>query len=229
MVQPLVTEVDWSHLLRGIPEWVPPALPTLIIAPHPDDETLGCGGLIAAQRARDVDVTIAAITDGENAYADNTGLRGIRRAEQHAALARLGVPQEKIVRLEFPDSDIRSHEHELTQRITEIVTAGTLLVAPWRGDFHADHQACGRAAETAARRSGARLVSYFFWTWHMISPDSLAGLKLRIFPMSPTYAAVKASALLEHRSQLIHEGGDPILPEELLAPARRPFEVFAIS
>lgn len=45
----------------------------VVVAPHPDDEVLGCGGLIAAARAAGVPVLIIALTDGEQAYPDEPG------------------------------------------------------------------------------------------------------------------------------------------------------------
>lgn len=55
-----------SQLLQGSPRLV-------VVAPHPDDEVLGCGGLIAAARAAGVPVLIIALTDGELAYPDEPG------------------------------------------------------------------------------------------------------------------------------------------------------------
>lgn len=47
----------------------------VVVAPHPDDEVLGCGGLIAAARAAGMPVLIIALTDGEQAYPDEPGWR----------------------------------------------------------------------------------------------------------------------------------------------------------
>jgi LmbE family N-acetylglucosaminyl deacetylase len=229
MITPLVKEADWLGALKTLPSWVPSAKPILIVAPHPDDESLGAGGFIASQRARGIEITVAAVTDGENAYTDARGLRELRRHEQTKALARLGVARENIVRFELPDSDVESREPELTTRLADLISQNTHLIAPWKGDFHPDHQACGRAAEDAARRTGATLTSYFFWTWHRGCVDLLKELPLRRFALDDELLRAKSEALLCHRSQLSWKGGDPILPEELLAPARRPFEVFSVS
>jgi LmbE family N-acetylglucosaminyl deacetylase len=228
MIQPLVRDIEWLGLLRDLPEWTPPKKSTLVIVPHPDDETLGAGGFIAVQRSRGVDITVVAVTDGEHAYADNAGLRETRRSEQTAALAQLGVPPEKIIRLEMPDSAVETREHQLADKLASLASAGTLIVAPWRGDFHPDHQACGRAAQQAAQLSGAALASYFFWTWHMVEPELVDGLPLKAFRLSTAFADAKAKALQQHRSQLFRADGDPILPEELLGPSKWPFEIFAI-
>jgi LmbE family N-acetylglucosaminyl deacetylase len=226
MIVSVVNEAEWAAALNRLPVWNPPEAPMLVLAPHPDDETLGAGGLIKAQRLRGLDVSIAAVTDGEKAYADTEGLAAVRRVEQTEAVARLGVKSEKIVRFGLPDGSVASREQELVERLAALVSQDTHLVAPWKGDFHADHEACGRAAEQVAYLTGARLTSYFFWTWHFGTVPLIAALSLRRFLLTPELLAAKTAALACHRSQLIREAGDPVLPESLLGPARRSFEVF---
>jgi LmbE family N-acetylglucosaminyl deacetylase len=229
MIVPIVEEHEWINRLDALASWQPPAASLLVIAPHPDDETLAVGGLIAAQRAKGLEVIVAAVTDGENAYPDFPGLGDLRSGEQREALKRLGVDADNIVRLRLSDSDVASQEPALIEQLMPLVSRSTSIVAPWRGDFHPDHEACGRAAEEVARRTGARLISYFFWTWHRGTTGILRDLTLRSFPLNDELLLAKSEALLCHRSQLIRESGDPILPESLLAPARRSFEVFSIG
>lgn len=226
-----ISEVEWKHALSGLPVWGAPSVPLLVVSPHPDDETLGCGGLIAAERRRGAQVLVAAVTDGEHAYPGEEGgpaLAATRRLEQQQALARLGVAPESILRFGLTDSDVAAKEPELVERLIEHLTPDSCLVAPWEGDFHPDHQACGRAAAEAAGRTGARLISYFFWTWHRGTPQTIAGLPLASFPLDEELLRAKTEALACHRSQLERVGGGPVLPPELLGPAQRPFEVFLV-
>jgi LmbE family N-acetylglucosaminyl deacetylase len=229
MIVPLVFEDEWLAALKDLPAWAPLPMRVVVVAPHPDDETLGAGGFIAAQCFHGREVIVVAVTDGESAYGYDPSLGTLRESEQRNALARLGVPAANIVRLRLPDSDIASHETRLVDHLMTYVTKDTHLVAPWRGDFHPDHEACGRAAERVANRTGGRLSSYFFWTWHRGTTATLGALSLRSFSLSPDHLRSKSEALRCHRSQLTHKSGKPILPDKLLAPARRPFEVFCIS
>ncbi|MFL6415797.1 MAG: PIG-L deacetylase family protein [Bryobacteraceae bacterium] len=224
-----VDEAEWLAVLGSLPEWNPPSIPTLIVAPHPDDETLGAGGLIAAQRSRGLEVRVAAVTDGESAYPDVADLASRREEEQANALGRLSVPRDGIARLHFPDGNVSSFEAELEERLTPMISRETLVVAPWKGDHHPDHEACGRVAEKIAKRSGATLCSYFFWIWHWGNLGEIGTLPVQRFSLSSELVRVKEEALSFHRTQLEREGGDPVLPELLLRPARRPFEVFAIE
>ena len=228
MVIPVTGETEWAHGLRALPSWMPSSAPTVVVAPHPDDETLSVGGLIAALRAGGVDVTIVAVTDGEHAYTENAGLAALRCLEQTCALARLGVPGEKIVRLRLVDSSLARQENELVARLRPLITADTQVFAPWIGDFHPDHEACARAAAVAAADVGAKLISYFFWTWHRGTLATVAGLELRKFELSEESLTAKSEALTCHVSQLVHAPEPEILPNNLLWPARMPFEVFAL-
>lgn len=228
-IVPLVDEEEWLGLLNPLPVWHVPSKPILLVSPHPDDETLGAGGLIRGQYLCGCDVTVAAVTDGENAYPGTAGLGELRRVEQTDALAKLGVDADNIIRFALPDSNVVAKEQELTERLTDLTSQDTHIVAPWSGDFHPDHQACGRAAQQAARNKGASLTWYFFWTWHFGNPSTIAALDLLRFPLPPDLLRTKLEALSCHRSQLHWVTGDPILPERLLVPAKRSFEVFAAA
>ena len=125
------------------------------------------------------------------------------------------------------DSGVSDQERELELALSSIITRESHVIAPWTGDFHPDHEACGRAAATVARKAGARLSWYFFWTWHRGTFSLLQDLPLKSFTFEDPLREQKWGALLCHKSQLEHPSGEPILPEHLLAPARRNFEVFA--
>jgi LmbE family N-acetylglucosaminyl deacetylase len=222
------TEETWIESLRRVPDWMPEERSTVIVAPHPDDETLGAGGLIATQRSRQIPVTLLAVTDGEAAYPDVFDLGRTRQLEQLHAAEALGVSGDSVIRFGLRDSAVAGSEAELTDRIEACIDSNSLLVSPWQRDPHPDHEACGRAAAAAASRAGAILICYFFWTWHRFRPECLNGLPLRRLPLSADALSRRVKALACHRSQLHRDEGMPILPASFLAPARRPFEIFGI-
>lgn len=226
MIEPLVSETKWAPVWQAATPWQPSDRNMLVIAPHPDDETLAAGGLIARQTSRDVPIHVVAVTDGENAYNDGIDLTFRRSLEQTSALKRLGVDFSSITRLKLTDSGISAQEELLAELLMPFVSQDTHILAPWTGDFHPDHEACGRAACEVARRSGAALTFYFFWTWHRGRPGLLNGLPLKSVSLSVEDQLAKAEAMSQYRSQLEHASGQPILPEELLWPARQSCEVF---
>ncbi len=230
VITPLVDDASWLRQHSSLPPWQPPTVPTLVVAPHPDDETLGAGALVATLRASDVPVTVVAATDGENCYDlpqdEREGIRRTREAEQERALSCLGVAADHLYRLRLTDSGLHLLEPEITAQLMKLAAPGMHMLAPWTGDFHPDHEACARAAVTVAHAKGLQLTYYFFWTWHRGDLATLEGLPLRRFQPDETALQAKRDALQEHRSQLEWPGCDPILPAHLLGPAAWPFEVF---
>jgi LmbE family N-acetylglucosaminyl deacetylase len=225
---PLINEETWVNVLKDVPGWNPPERPLVVVSPHPDDETLGAGGLIAEWKKRNIPVVVIAVTDGEAAYPEWKELGTVRAREQEAALAELGVGTKDIVRLRLPDGQVASHEQELRTLIGTLVTSDSLVIAPWHKDFHPDHEACGRVAEQAASEAGAMLASYLIWTWHRGEVPLVASLPLRRFLLADELCGKRAKALSQHRSQLDRETGMPILPESVLGPARRRFETYVV-
>ncbi len=223
---PITAEDDWLSCLSDVPHWPPPLVPTIVLAPHPDDETLGAGGLIARLRAHGVPVMVLAITDGEGAYADTPDLNRLRVPEQTEALTRLGVDETMIERLGIPDRFVSEHEEELVAALRLVAQGCTQIIAPWPHDFHPDHEAAGRAALRIAAQANVPLFYYLFWTWHRGTPETLAGLPLTALPLTEAERATKLYALAAHTSQMSHEDGEPILSARLLQPAERAFEIY---
>lgn len=206
------------------------AAPPLVVAPHPDDEILGVGGLIALLGTAEV----LAVTDGEASHPGSTvhtppALAGIRRQETTRALARLGLHRPTVHRLAHPDGGI--DESALTGQIAAHLTPGRLCLATWRGDGHPDHEAVGRAAAAACADSGAVLLEYPIWTWHWAVPgdDRVPWHRARRVDLPPAVRAAKAAAVAEFRSQITALGPEPadapVLPAHVLARFARPFEV----
>jgi LmbE family N-acetylglucosaminyl deacetylase len=225
-IVPLTPEAEWLPAFLNLADWEPPFVPTLVLAPHPDDETLGAGGLIAKLRRAGVPVTIVAITDGENAYAGTHRLGDIRVLEQTEAVQRLGVPERMIHRLHLPDRAVSDHEDQLVERLLPLVTADMHLVAPWQRDFHPDHEAAGRAAARVAQANNLPITYYLFWTWHRGNPSILDELPMTKLPLTEAELTSKLHALQAYVSQFEHGDGQPILSPELLVPAQRAFEVY---
>lgn len=187
----------------------------VVVAPHPDDEVLACGLLLATAAERGVPVTVIAVTDGEAAYPgyDHDALARLRCAEQHAALAEVGVPDTSVQRLRLADGAVGLQVDELAEAIHAVCTPGTLLVAPSVHDWHPDHEACGVAARSAARASGIAHWSSLFWAHH--HPQALIRSRPRLlrFGGSARHVEARRRAVGCHRSQFRHplDGGSPIL------------------
>src|SRR6185295_10687464 len=142
----------------------------LIIAPHPDDEVIGAGGLI--QRAGEVRVVF--VTAGENnpwpqrvmqrrwliTSADRAAWGAMRRREAAASLEVLGARSDAMIFLDFPDQQITRLARQGDQSLTELLRGvirdfqPSLLVSTSAQDFHADHRAVAWFAHHAVRGIG---------------------------------------------------------------------------
>ncbi len=215
--------------------------PALILAPHQDDESLGCGGLIAAACAAGMPPLVVFLTDGTGSHPNSTThppavLRALREREARAATAILGLSPDRLVFLRLPDR-FAPHAGPDFERAVRAVAmligrhgCGRLL-APWRHDPHCDHLAAHLIARQAAARAGIGLVSYPIWGWTLSDDPPLAG------PM-PTghrldisaHLPAKCRAIAAHASQLGRVVSDDAngfaLTDAMLANFQTPYEVF---
>jgi len=216
----------WSSRLAGLPIRTVPPGPIVVVAPHPDDETLGAGGLIswAARHGRDVVVVVC--TDGEAAF-PSVDIGRIRRAEFDEAIAVLtGGRGARVERLCLSDGDLTSHATAMCDSLEPLVDEHTLVVGPWPGDGHPDHDAVAAACDRVAEGVGARTWRYPIWAWHWSTPeDLLGGSSFRVL-LGPEDRHAKQRALDAYRSQRDGRLGPPVVSAALLGHFDHPFETF---
>ena len=181
----------------------------LVLAAHPDDESLGCGGVVAAAGRAGLPLRVIVATDGERSHPHATAwsadhLRAARRAEAAVATEQLG-PAATLHLLGLPDGQVAHHEDDLLVAARPFVGPETVVLAPWRSDGHPDHEAVGRVAA----RLGARLWEYPLWAWHWGGPDDLPWERLRQVPLDVGLVATKRLAIDAHGSQVGALGPGP--------------------
>lgn len=143
--------------------------PLLIVAPHPDDEVIGAGGLALAHTDRSARVVAAIVTDG--AAGDFRGQGGdayaaLRRAESTEAAARLGGTEARF--LGFPDGGLRAlddaGDRSLVRALEALMREDRFATIAFPSPFevHPDHRAVALAALEAAETLGTttRLLAY---------------------------------------------------------------------
>ena len=235
-------EQDWLRWftsspvpMEGLDHWLVNGQRLVVVAPHPDDEVLCCGGLIAQHTARGGQTLVIAVSDGEASHADTSGwkasqLAETRRWERAEGLARLGARAAKVIRLGLPDGRVGEHAHELTCMIARLISPTDVVVSTWRHDAHPDHEATGKAAVRACAASGCRLLEAPVWMWHWASPGDLRvpWRRLTAVPLARHVVQQKRFALSAHASQLrardVSTG--PVLGPEILARSAWPAEYF---
>ena len=231
----------WRPLLTSRPEpelalgQLADGASVTIVVPHPDDETLGAGGLLHRLGLMGAQLRAIFVTDGAAGYPgcsteEATQLALIRRTEAQDALTALGLNDPQVRFLNVPDGSVSTVEADLSRELTQLLADSTLCLAPWLDDPHPDHQAVGRAAHTAAALTGVELWQYPIWMRHSIRPDDplVAIDRLRVLRLSAAETAAKHAAIQTHASQLRSPftGYGPVLPAqvlELFADGLEPF------
>jgi hypothetical protein len=208
-----------------------------VVGAHPDDETLGAGGLVHLAARAGLRVVVVSATAGEGSHPgspthDAHALATRRRGELERAVALL-APDADVVCLDHPDGALADLEEELVAALVATIgTTGerTVLVAPWRRDGHPDHEAVGRAAAVAARRTDARTLEYPVWAWHWGTAADLPWDEVRLVRLD----AAAGAHLQRGGDRGLGRGGVERLDlrrdvlERLRAPGQRqPAHVFA--
>ncbi len=204
----------------------------VVIAAHPDDETLGAGGLLAHAAAAGLEIDVLVASDGEASHPGSpthtpSDLAAIRRGEVAAAVGFV-APGALLERLHLPDGRLPDHLPELTDALRVVLDRGsrgpTLVVSPWLGDGHPDHWAAALATITAvAGRPEVTVRQYPVWLWHWGDPDGddVPWDRLYALPLSGAALAAKQRALAAHVSQTTPlsaaPGDETLLPATLTA------------
>lgn len=217
---------------------IPPDRRIVVVAPHPDDEVIGCGGILAAAAEQGNPLVLIAVTDGEACYPPTPGcsrqqLAAMRRAESVEALRRLGNLPAAIHRLGLPDGGVRDHMQVLTQQLRRLLQPGDIVITTWRHDGHADHDAVGQAVADASDSRGARLLEVPIWAWHWPSNDQAHIRRVRAHRVALTtrWEVRKEYALSAYASQVRPPAplsSSPALPQKLLAPWLRQWETVIV-
>ena len=215
--------------------------PILVIAPHQDDETLGCGGLLAVASALGLRPRVAFLTDGAASHKGSATytprrLARTRRREALRALDVLGVPVRDVLFLGWPDA--RPHpggapEYEgavegLCAWVRRRPPAS--VWSPWRGESHCDHEAAAAVARDVASRlpTGPVLMDYLVWGWE---EEAHLEVGAPVWALDcPQTIDQRVRALACHRTQttdLIVDASEAFrIPERLAALTRRPVELY---
>lgn len=211
----------------------------IVLAPHPDDETLGCGGLLTRAFAG-AGAHVICLTDGSASHPGSTlwpprRLAEERRRELIAALRILGGSAADLTWLGLPDSLL--HEEDLSsivaalQRVVHDQAARHIFV-PAQEDKHCDHKTTARIA-TALRRDNPDLqfYSYPVWSrWDDPDFDQRAAAHGAMRLETSHAESRKRAAIAAHRSQLGQlVTDDPqgfVLPTEFIEKFASESEIF---
>jgi LmbE family N-acetylglucosaminyl deacetylase len=221
-----------------------PASRVLVISPHPDDETFGCGGTIALLRQANIPVSIIFCTRGEASHQNCCQTPASQIASLRTALAvhagsHLGINPDDIHWLDFEDGNIPNENQpafsSAVERLRHLLDRldPQILFLPQELDGLADHANTAKITMTAwkTRKQGC-LLSYPVWMWHRLKvrklPQVIIGRQTIRVDIS-NVLNLKKSAMnlyLNTLNPLCHKPCSGILPIHFESYFSYPYELF---
>jgi LmbE family N-acetylglucosaminyl deacetylase len=187
----------------------------LVVAAHPDDDVIGCGGTMALV-ARSGSVTALYVSDGSRSHPASREypperIAAVRELEALAALKALGV-REPPVFLRYPDGELATltpaRRNVAVRSIAEAIDRlrPDAVLAPWLRDPHPDHGAAAALALDAVARAGFEGNVGFYEVWLRVRGEP--GDRPHVGEVHATWVSLdaearerKGRALAAHRSQ----------------------------
>jgi len=152
--------------------------PVLVIAPHPDDESLGCGGTVALVARKTDRLHVVFITDGGASHPNHPrvtpfGLAALRKSEAYSATRALGIGPERLTFLDARDGTLSSLDdregRELAEKISGLLLrlAPRTVLLPCRNDGSSEHEAAFSLVVRALgdTKPRPRLLEFPVWSW----------------------------------------------------------------
>lgn len=188
---------------------------TLIIAPHPDDEVIGCAGLIQQTLKQGKQIYICMLTGGEASLRDYSKMSEEELKKQRLSLTKkitiqLGLSADHLFLLNFPDGNINQHhpDFQSLKQIIQQIKPDAIYVPHQKGEGWSDHIEAGNMAKEITKDTTIHLYEYCVWFWYynVWSVDWKNAFLLRMTPEE-----------YQNKIKAIH---DYITP---LAPCGRPY------
>jgi LmbE family N-acetylglucosaminyl deacetylase len=213
----------------------------IVFAPHPDDETLGCGGTIIKKKRAGAKIRVVFTTDGRYAQdlIPEDKMKAIRESEAVAAARSLGLEEGDIAFLEFENRKLEKNQEAAVGKVTGILLQEqpTQVFIPYYRDILPDHIFTNRIVLSAIQACGKKVVIYeypvwfwYHWPWVSVSwcgqhqrhilvrlkCNLLASLRFlrdfRCFVYIGDVLKLKRTALENYKSQMTRPIPDPRQP-----------------
>lgn len=218
---------------------------TLIVAPHADDESLGCGGIISLLTKYNQTVYILLVSDGTLSHPNSKEypaekLRDLREEEFKNAANILNVPEENLIFCRYQDRNV-PHQNDgnfvnaaaAISKLLNLIKPESIFV-PWRRDPHPDHRASYQLIKKA-NHGVSKIYEYPIWLEELGSAEDAPKTEEGFFfKVDITNVLTqKREAIFAHKSQttqLISD--DPagfMLSSDMLTQFDIPYETFFTS
>lgn len=226
---------DLSRL--NIAESMLPHQRVCVFAPHPDDETLGCGGLLQQLAANGNPMVLVHVTNGTQSHPNSQiyppeQLDSIRPQESQSALQVLGVAQQvTTIALELSDGNVFAQRSQFNEKLATIIQPNDILVTPFRHDGHPDHEATGQVVAAFAKQHQLPCYQVLIWAWHWAKPaDSrIPWHNATRLDLTAEQVQRKTQAIACFKSQITVDestNNPPVLSAQTIARISQPWEIY---
>jgi LmbE family N-acetylglucosaminyl deacetylase len=208
----------------------------IVFAPHPDDETLACGGTIIRKIREGFDVYVIVMTDGRHSHDVTLGLSEpspeeiaeIRAREFSQATSILGVDPSNLVLLGFEDGELRQYVAEAKDRTIQILreVRPVEVFMPYRNDANEDHRVTYEIVTCTVREADLfpKMYEYPVWNGKNVGSE----LKTLVIDIHEELGK-KLEAISKYKSQIstcFPKQEKPVLSEEFVNMFRSETETF---
>ena len=208
-----------------------------IFAPHPDDEIIGCGGLLQQLTANGNPIVLIHVTNGTQSHPDSQiysqeSLDIIRPQESIKALEVLGVTHQVMtIALNLTDGNVFAQQDQFRQKLSAIIQPDDILITPFMQDGHPDHEATGLVVASFAKQHHLACYQVLIWAWHWAKPaDSRIPWHHAIrLDLTTEQLQRKIEGIACFESQITADestGNPPILSAQTIARISQPWEVY---
>ena len=230
--------------LCSLAEMLPISTATVaVVAPHPDDETLGCGGAIAALSQQGVTVKVLVVSNGTQSHPNSqkfpaVALQTLQEQETLAAMKLLGLRSQDVAFVRLPDGAVPGEGHPnfetATEHCCEVLSAWSpqVVFSQWRADPHPDHRATSQLIRAVTSEvSITKLLEYPVWDWDESQRGDCPTATHHSWRLDiSSTVALKRQAIGAYRSQTMDLIDDEPtgfqLTPEMLSFFDRPWELF---
>lgn len=206
---------------------------TVILAPHPDDEVIGCAGLIQTLVERGTPPHVIILTGGEGSHRGccDTSAEDIIKARHQLtqkAATTLGLPLSNIHCLEYPDGgiDIAHTETEKLKVLLEELSPKAIFL-PHNSEGWNDHVRVAGIIKKLIKQHLVDVYEYCVWMWYY-NVWNLDNKNARILKISPSQHQRKLQAIEQYVTPLAPCGKpwSGVLPKAFLKAARWKRELY---
>lgn len=207
--------------------------PAIVFAPHQDDETLGCGGLMALKHELGTPIKVVFLTDGRKSHLHikPEELIQIRKQEAVNALNILGIASSDIYFLDYIDGSLmqlpKEEHYRIINELAQILQSfqPSEVYLPHRKDKHNDHQATYDLVQAALIESKVQVEVFEYPIWLFWNVTQL--FKLNLQELGDSYnLSIRTVYEKKQRAIKAYDSQCQIFPSSFIRRFAIPHEIF---